>query len=99
MTRRHTPGDWKWFDYSDGRKLLCAPSRAVIHCPDAPMTVTAEDQRLIASAPDLLEALLRAREALKANEEITGTWKLYQHSPEMQCINAAITKATGEPPK
>lgn len=38
----------------------------------------------------LREALERAKAALKANEDITGTWELYQHSPEMQAINAAL---------
>jgi hypothetical protein len=52
----HTPGPWKWFDYPDGRKLLAAPSRAVIHCADAPMTVDRADMSLIAAAPDLLRA-------------------------------------------
>jgi hypothetical protein len=53
----HTLGPWRWFDYPDGRKLLAANSRAVIHCPDAPMTCEPADQRLIAAAPDLLAAL------------------------------------------
>lgn len=51
--------------------------------------------RLLAAAPDLLAALKRAREALKAFEDISGTWDLYQHSPEMKAINAAIAKAEG----
>lgn len=52
-----TPGPWKWFDYPDGRKLLSGPDRAVIHCPDAPMTIDAEDQSVIAAAPEILAAL------------------------------------------
>lgn len=47
------------------------------------------------SHEELLSALKRAREALKANEEITGTWELYQASPEMKAIHAAIAKAEG----
>lgn len=61
MSERHTPGPWKWFDYPDGRKLLAAPSQAVIHCPDAAMTVDEADQVLIASAPDLLAERDRLR--------------------------------------
>jgi hypothetical protein len=52
-----TPGPWTWFDYPDGRKLLTAPNRAVIHCPDAPIGCDAEDAALIAAAPELLQAL------------------------------------------
>lgn len=53
----HTPGPWKWMDYPDGRKLLLSQDRAVIHCPDAPMTCEPADASLIAAAPDLLAAL------------------------------------------
>lgn len=53
----HTPGPWKWFDYPDGRKLLCAEHRAVIHCADAPISILPADQALLAAAPDLLAAL------------------------------------------
>ena len=42
---------------------------------------------------DLLAALTVAREALRANEEITGTWDLYQQSPEMKTINRALAQA------
>ncbi len=52
----HTPGEWRWMDYPDGRKLLMAPLRAVIHCPDAPIGIEPADQLLIAAAPDLLAA-------------------------------------------
>jgi len=47
-------------------------------------------------AADRIEALVAAlhlaREALKANEDMAGTWALYQHSPEMKAINAALAK-------
>lgn len=51
----HTPGPWRWMDYPDGRKLLLSRDRAVIHCPDAPLSCDPADQRLIAAAPDLLD--------------------------------------------
>ena len=44
---------------------------------------------------DLLAALNVAREALRANEEISGTWDLYQQSPEMKAINRALAQAEG----
>ncbi len=52
--QKHTPGPWRWFNYPDGRKLLVADNRAVIHCPDAPIKITEEDMTLLAAAPELL---------------------------------------------
>jgi hypothetical protein len=55
-----TPGEWKWFDYPDGRKLLAGETRAVIHCPDAPMSCDTADAAFIAAAPRLVRQLLAA---------------------------------------
>jgi len=58
---------------------------------------------LIAAAPDLLEALLKAKELIKewhnigAGEMGDGLWAIYDSkSPEMKRINEAIKKATHE---
>lgn len=48
-----TGGPWKWLSYPSGAKLLAGRERAVIHCPDAPMSVNEADQALIAAAPDM----------------------------------------------
>jgi hypothetical protein len=84
-----TSGPWKWFDYPDGRKLLCGPDRAVIHCPDAPMTCDPEDAGLIAAAPDLLAALKAFIDAYDGDEYASGVW------PLMDQARAAIAKAEG----
>lgn len=59
-----------------------------------------ENGRLIASAPDLYAALVKAKEAIRAwhsmghyEGEADHVWQLYQDSPEMRAINAAIAKA------
>jgi Pyruvate/2-oxoacid:ferredoxin oxidoreductase delta subunit len=64
VTGKHTPGPWKWFDYPDGRKILIAPSQAVIFCPDAAMDVDEADKHLLAAAPELIGAAknLRAKQ-------------------------------------
>ena len=51
--------------------------------------------RLIAAAPDLLTALEKAKETIAYWHGSIGL-DLYQQSPEMQDINAAISKAKGE---
>jgi hypothetical protein len=66
----HTPGPWQWFDYPDGRKLLAGNTRAVIHCPDAPMTCEPSDMALIAIAPDMLVALRDLMNVITADELI-----------------------------
>ena len=62
----HTPGPWTWFNYPDGRKLLAAASGAVIHAPDASVSVSAADQALIAAAPIMLAALQEATAMCRA---------------------------------
>jgi len=59
--------------------------------------------RLIAAAPDLLTALKQAVAAIRAFHGLglpshaeSEVWALYQRSPEMQAINAAIAKAEGQ---
>jgi hypothetical protein len=86
----HTPGDWRWFDYPDGRKLLAGPTRAVLHCPDAPIACDPADQRLIAAAPDLLAALKALVDAVEHREGPSApVWD------QMQAAEAVIAKAEG----
>lgn len=88
----HTPGPWKWFDYPDGRKLLSAPSRAVIHCPDAPMTCNAADASLIAAAPELIAAV---RDLLDRFVEFDhASWSEAEIAARDRAL-AAIAKAEG----
>jgi hypothetical protein len=58
--------------------------------------------RVMAAAPDLLAALKAAVETIRvwesfglADDKAAESWALYQDSPEMKLINAAIAKATG----
>lgn len=86
-----TPGDWQWFNYPDGRKLLAAPSRAVIHCPDAPMTCEPEDQHVIAASPDLLTSLREMVALYDGVRDIVASGI----TAKLQRADAAIAKAEG----
>jgi hypothetical protein len=92
----HTPGPWRW----DGKFTVTIPHPK----GDCPFRVEPEDARLIAATPDLLAALRRAVETIHALHDIglhgsphaaAEMWALYQQSPEMRAINAALAKAEG----
>lgn len=109
----HTPGPWRWFkpagsngwlevegSYADGRaNEYGGPMVCSLYCGDRP-TIEA-DARLIAAAPELLAALTKAVDTIRAFHGIglgpaeANVWSLYQASPEMRQINAAIAKAAG----
>ena len=59
--------------------------------------------RLIAAAPEMLEALKKAKETIRAwngmghdEKSERFLWDAYQKSPEMKIINDAIEKAEGK---
>lgn len=101
-----TPGPWTWFDYPDGRRLLAAPSRAVIHCPDAPMSVKPADATLLAAAPVMyaaLEEVVGDFAVLRSDTGIVecifcGVKEGEPHDPDctMQHVLAAMRAARGE---
>ena len=82
-----TPGPWKWFDYPDGRKLLSGLNHAVIHCPDAPMTIDEDDARLIAAAPEMLAACRAVQSSPHYGNEVS--------EEAMAMVDAAIAKVEG----
>lgn len=110
----HTPGPWSAIDdgsRSDGL-WVSGPSRGEpvicdlvgrLYDHEAQCgQLTGEDvanAHLIAAAPDLLAALKRTVDTIKAWHCLHGDeigWDIYlQHAPEMQAINAAIAKAKG----
>ena len=93
---KHTPGPWKVRNVREvfcGNKRIChvnAASREPLSIKDD-WDVAAANARLIAAAPDLLEALLRTCAALESVS--------YSDPSIASAINtarAAIAKATGE---
>lgn len=88
-----TAGPWKWMDYPDGRKLLVASNRAVIHCPDSAMTVLSSDARAIAAVPELLEAC-RLFSAWDSGPHLTDS----SLDPVRKAVYVALTKVQGYAP-
>ena len=81
MTTKHTPGPWEWQrPFSRNlAKCLSGGGRPLLRCID----VSDANARLIAAAPDLLEALKRSR----------AQWI---HSVNADYCLAAIAKAEGQ---
>ncbi len=99
---KHTPGPWDWLNSDIGQDgtLVGRRGENVIH-HDAyeGMWFATHDEhrdaanaRLIAAAPDLLEALQELY-ALDTHQGNHGTCWLHPHTAEK--VRAAITKATG----
>jgi hypothetical protein len=103
MTTQHTPGPWQVIDgfYPSIKEVFGASFN--IKCVMWATDLTEEDYqqrsadlRLIAAAPELLEALKKSREGI----ESMTTWE-HENDPAkpfsdcLKLIDAAIAKATG----
>ncbi len=84
---KHTPGPW----YIDPIKAHANGNRRIMAGQCTPVAVVPEhlaaDARLIAAAPDLLDALLMVLDDPNA---LDGRLRTYEY------VRAAIAKATGE---
>lgn len=104
---KHTPGEWQainWTYHSTSTVVVDDPSvvtgkRVIAEC------ATEEDARLIAAAPELLEAmasLLREHDAVFAGRSDGAQDSYYNAHPgraiAYRKARAAIAKATGEQP-
>jgi hypothetical protein len=93
--KRHTPGPWIavgfWVEHpNDKRPDICNCDPRSMDQEGRSDAEILANARLIAAAPDLLEALLGFQKAWDENRLLT--------SDEAANIRAAITKATGEQP-
>lgn len=97
---KHTPGPW----YIDPIKAHANGNRRIMAEQCTPVAVVPEhlaaDARLIAAAPDLLEALKEATSALEWRWERVANRAAPVHETAIQeaynQARAAIAKATGE---
>lgn len=88
MTGKHTPGPWLYqagVEENEGEHYVCHP-QTVCDVTTVCNPRTAFDARLIAAAPDLLDALE------EASDPING----YLHGPVLARARAAIAKARGQ---
>lgn len=113
MGAKHTPGPWSWVDTSWEYNHIYAARKlcATIHT-DADVTEETEDAcakvmnanaRLIAAAPDLLEACIQAAIQFRFYEQQhlakntpEADAKAHSNHAMAKICEAAIAKATGE---
>ena len=91
---KHTPGPWVLESPESGGRVLAQDERAtIIHTPTgSPFNeLVIADARLIAAAPDLLDALEELANGYKGNRWDVGL------VPRIKKARAAIAKATGTP--
>lgn len=97
MTQKHTPGPWNWQGPISRNLANCLSGggRPLLRCID----VSETDARLIAAAPELLEALKDLLETFEAEIhcEYNGTSMLYEKLSYADGARAAIAKATNQP--
>ena len=93
MTTQYTPGPWKFYDDSNDGKTnrieIVAIGKTVARIYHSVPEEDIPNARLIASAPELLEALRLAEAAFIFGANMNMTVVLRK-------IRAAIAKATGE---
>jgi len=99
----HTPGPWGYHVIGHSREILRPAGTEVLIGSDDTWVcamypgIGGDDEatdeanaRLIAAAPDLLAALIRARECIEDAVGESDGWQIFDE------IDAAIAKATGE---
>lgn len=90
MSTKHSPGQWESDDYGAPEQLYGIRAQFVILSQDGPVAYvyTEADARLIAAAPDLLEALREMVSVVEMAIPFDG--------PQQRKARAVIAKATGE---
>ena len=112
MQTKHTPGPWqtKRSDSKSAVNIVgshLGSKYKIARCPitgwgDNPETQRRENEeveanaRLIAAAPELLEALVKSVSVIEQwhGKEVFEIY--YKHAPEMKVIRSVIEKVTGE---
>lgn len=91
---KHTPGPWVTSPEPNGKEwVVDAGPWGICICADAPGLGSAEaNARLIAAAPELLEALQAVTRCLAWHEEQHGVG---MDRKAVESARSAITKATG----
>ena len=93
MNATHSQGQWEVDNYGTPELLAGISAQFVVLSDDGPVAYvyTKADARLLAAAPELLEALMLAESVYRQNCVNEG-----EPSSVLDAMQAAIAKATGE---
>lgn len=96
MNSKHTPGPWKYDFQSVDREwaIVTNPYGLIVANVNADSRQTA-NARLIAAAPDLLEALEQIMPSIEDNDSITASQIRHVYADALNAARAAIAKAKG----
>lgn len=106
---KHTPGPWEKSKKRDGTRVVLSSGRVIRAKVHGPLTVGSPgydeaeaNARLIAAAPDLLEAAKAALRGLEHAAHFANTWQddghpIFEASYQrrMDALRAAIARAEG----
>jgi len=99
MTTQHTSGPWIVYDDSNDGKTnrieIAARGKTVAHIYHSVPEKDLPNARLIAAAPDLLEALKRVMPFIDCIAAVTRE-EIIEYEAAMKMADAAIKKATGQ---
>lgn len=91
---KHTPGPWVWQHWQDGQNTVAEQSTlgtiANIWTSGAGVDIDKANARLIAAAPELLQALVAMRDSRPSGVSLTAA-----EGVALDKCCAAIAKATG----
>ena len=90
-------GDWPYRTVNVGTETIAIiPAQDIGRTHNPTLKEAEANAQLIASAPDMVEALKIARDTIEAlHGEVA--WDIYdKHSPEMNAINKALARVEGK---
>ena len=99
MTSKHTAGNWRWIDTLSCSSVYAGNPERRLASYVSPNEEDRANARLIAAAPELLEALVEAIECGMVPISSASDGGASTHSRQVRCadmIRAALAKATGE---
>ena len=99
MNAKHTRGPWRAVSRHvtprQGEVVAPVSDMAVVAEPGVELGKPADDARLIAAAPELLEALQAIAPFIAQPGSSTGAGRHSEHARAADKVHAAIAKATG----